>query len=223
MNFFKHPLLTITLLTGLLLSLLAGCSSPVTYPVHFDNVSFDPVNRRTVVSAIDSTDQAKIEMLTNAIVELGPNVDRNEAHFVAREAVLFPKHLANEYDLMWPPNYQNVLINTGKRKRGLCFHWAQDMAKHLISGRHYNTLTLRRVVANQGTFVEHNVLAVSAKGKGIEDAYILDGWRESGTLYWVKTTEDPDYDWKIYKPQYANRVNTKPIAKEGIHQNVSVQ
>lgn len=209
MKLFKRPILH-TLLPAILITLLAGCSSPVTYPVHFDNVSFDPANRRTVVSAIDSTDQSKIEMLTNAIVELGPNVDRNEAHFIAREAVLYPKYLANDYQLMWPPNYQNVLVNTGKRKRGLCYHWAQDMTKHLITGRQYNTLTLRRVVANQGTFVEHNVITVAAKGKGIKDAYILDGWRHSGTLYWVKTTEDPDYDWVLYRPQFPNRVIAKP-------------
>ncbi len=219
MKFIKHPL-TRTFLPALLAILLAGCSSPVTYPVHFDNVSFDPANRRTVVSAIDSTDQAKIEMLTNAIMELGPNIDRNEASFVAREAVLYPKYLANDYQLMWPPNYQNVLVNTGKRKRGLCYHWAQDMTKHLITGRHYNTLTLRRVVANQGTFVEHNVVAVSAKGKGIEDAYILDGWRHSGTLYWVKTVDDPDYDWKPYKPQFAKTVIAQP---EQTTSNISVQ
>jgi hypothetical protein len=215
MKLFKCPL-THSLLAVIFATFMAGCSSPVTYPVHFNNVSFDPVNKRTMVSAIDSTDQAKIEMLTNAIMELGPNVDRNEAHFVAREAVLFPKFLANDYQLMWPPNYHNVLVNTGKRKRGLCYQWAQDMAKHLITGRNYKTLTLRRVVANQGTFVEHNVITVAAKGKGLEDAYILDGWRHSGTLYWVKLNEDPDYDWKPYTPQKPfNRITKETETRGG--------
>lgn len=195
-------LLSLTCFTTLLLTLTA--CNPISYDVHFDNVkSFDAVNKRTVVSAINFSDRSKIERLTIDIMALGPNIDINEAKFVAREAVLFPKHLANEYRLVGPPNFQNVLVNEGKRSRGLCYHWAQDMEAH-IGKRHYNTLTMRRVVANQGMFVEHNVLTVAAKGKGIKEAYILDGWRNSGKLIWMKTGEDPDYDWVEYFPRIKN-------------------
>jgi len=193
-------------ITSLLLAsvfLLSACSSPITYDVRFDNISFDAENRKTIASAINLTDRTKISSLTSAIMDLGENINKTEASFVAREAVLYPQHLANEYRLIGPPNSQNQLVNTGKREKGLCYHWARDMTDHIVKGRTYNTLTLQRAVANQGGTFEHNVLTVAAKGKGIKDAIILDAWRHSATLLWLKTTEDPNYDWtKYYRRTY---------------------
>jgi len=201
-NPFKALIIVPTFVFSLFLStLLTSCSSPISYDIRFDNVAYDAENRKTVVSAIDPSVENKIKELTDAITELGPDVDRNEAQFVAREAVLFPKVLANTYRLVFPPNTQNVLVNSGQRERGLCYHWAKDMTDHIVVGRTFNTLTLQRAVANQGRNFEHNVLTVAAKGKGIKDAYILDAWRHSSSLYWVKTSEDPDYDWKKYFPR----------------------
>ncbi len=181
--------------------ILSACSSPITYDVHFDDVSFDAKNRRTIASAVNLTDRTKISDLTNTIMGLGKNIDLAEARFVAREAVLFPQYLANDYRLIGPPNSQNVLVNTGKREKGLCYHWAKDMTDQLVKGRTYKTLTLQRAVSFQGQALEHNVLTVAAKGKGIKDAIILDAWRHSGTLYWLKTTDDPDYNWTKYYPR----------------------
>ena len=178
--------------------IVSACSSPITYNVHFDNVSYDPKNRKTVVSAIDSSDQIKILDLTTAIMNLSPTVDKTEAAFVAREAVLYPKHLANQYKLVGPPNTHVVMVNTGQRERGHCYHFAADMKAHIDTGRTYKTLTLDRAVSAQGKQFEHNVLTVAAKGKGIKDSIILDPWRNSATLYWIKTTEDPLYNWSPY-------------------------
>ena len=75
------------------------------------------------------------------------------------------------------------------------------MTDHLVKGRTYKTLTLQRAVAFQGQALEHNVLTVAAKGKGIKDAIILDAWRHSGRLYWIKTVDDPDYNWTKYYPR----------------------
>ena len=174
--------------------LISSCS------VHYDNIDFDKERKITTVSAIEGGDQVKIKDLTRAIINLGPNIDPNEAAWVAREAVLYPKYLANQYRLMWPPNYQNVLVNTGKRKNGLCYQWARDMTAH-IGKRHYNTLTMQRAVANQGGMYEHNVLTVAALGKGVEDAIILDPWRHNSILYWIKTKDDPNYQWTKYYPR----------------------
>ncbi len=207
-----------TILFLFLSFMLASCSSPITYDVHFVGVSYDAKNRRTVISAIDSTDQFKIVELTGAIMELGPNIDKSEASFVAREAVLYPKHLANEYRLVGPPNTHVVMVNTGQRERGHCYHFASDMKEHIVTGRTYNTLTLQRAVAFQGRQFEHNVLTVAAKGKGIDDAIILDPWRNSANLYWVKTDDDPSYIWKKYIPRTYSvkpaRAASKKVNKE---------
>lgn len=208
MNFFVPPTFITPRTTGFLFIfslLLSGCS------VHYDTITFDKKAKRTVVPAIEEGDQVKIEDLTKAIVALGSNIDPIEAAWVAREAVLYPKHLANEYELMWPPNYQNRLVNEGLRKRGLCYQWARDMTAH-IGVRKYETLTMDRAVANQGEQYEHNVLTVAAKGKGVEDAIILDPWRHNSLLYFVKTKDDPDYQWtKYYRRTYILDSNGKKI------------
>ena len=206
-----------TIITVLLISIfISACSSPITYNVRFDGVSYDAKNRKTVVSAINSTDQFKILELADAIMGLGANIDKKEAGFVAREAVLYPKHLANQYKLVGPPNTHVVMVNTGQRERGHCYHFAADMKEHLDEGRTYNTLTLKRAVANQGRQYEHNVLTVAAKGKGISDAIILDPWRDSATLYWIKTGDDPLYIWNKYKRR-TYIVNPKQTDSEKIN------
>ncbi|MGK0271742.1 MAG: hypothetical protein ACI88H_002408 [Cocleimonas sp.] len=180
---------------------ITACSSPIVTDVRFENVTFDPIKRATIAPEIDSRVQFKIVQLTAAIMNLGPDIDKKEANFVAREAVLYSMHLANEYKLVAPPNSQNVLVNTGKREKGLCYHFARDMSDHIVKGRTFNTLTLKRAVAFQGKALEHNVLTVAAKGKGVNDAIILDAWRESAKLYFVKTVDDPMFRWKKYTPQ----------------------
>ena len=148
-------------------------------------------------------------------MNLGPQVDETEANFVAREAVLFSMHLANEYKLVAPPNSQNVLVNTGQREKGLCYHFARDMTDHIVKGRTFNTLTLQRAVAFQNKALEHNVLTVAAKGKGIRDAIILDAWRESAELYWVKTAEDPMYRWTKYYRSNIKYNSEQTVKSEG--------
>ncbi len=182
--------------------LLTACSSPITYDVRFKNIGFDATKRKTTVtSAININDRAKISDLTNEIMALGKNIDKTEASFVAREAVLYPQYLANQYRLIGPPNSHNQLVNRGLREKGHCYHFAKDMTDHIVKGRTYNTLTLQRAVSFQGTSLEHNVLTVAAKGKGIKDAIILDAWRHSATLLFLKTSEDPDYHWTKYYPR----------------------
>ncbi|KAG1665761.1 putative oxidoreductase [Nymphon striatum] len=65
--------------------LLSACSSVQFKDVHVDKKG------STVVKAIDSADNQKIDSLYNAIMTLGSNIEPSEAQFVAREAVLYPK------------------------------------------------------------------------------------------------------------------------------------
>jgi len=174
------------ILSGLLL--LSACSS-----VHFDGVGVDKKGS-TVVKAINSEDEQKIVTLYNAIMTLGPNIIQSEAKFVAREAVLYPKVLANRYKLMSPPLYQNVLVNYGKRPRGLCYQWTRDMGlqinRPMKSLQFYHAVAFRR-----NYWKEHSTLAVAAKGKGVPDSIILDPWRHSGTLFWSRVKDDKKYPW----------------------------
>ena len=188
---------SILLLLGF--SILAGCSTPVK-SVHYDNVSFNKSTKTTIVSAIDNEDQKKIKELTTAITQMAEYIDKSEAAWIAREAVLYPQHLANNYKLMSPPIEHNKLVNSGKKEKGLCYHWARDMDSHLNT-KTFKTLEMRRAVSYQGTFFEHSSITVAAKkSRGITHAIVLDPWRNSGKLYWGKVYEDPRYIWRRWYP-----------------------
>ena len=167
---------------------LGGCSS-----VQFDGVH---TNKKgdTIVSAIDSVENDKINNLYQAIMSLGPNIQPSEAKFVAREAVLYPKVLANRYKLMSPPLLHNVLVNYGKRPRGLCYQWTRDMGLQI--NRPMKSLQFFHGVAfRRNYWKEHSTLVVAAKGKGVPDGIVLDPWRNSGVLFWSPVKDDKKYPW----------------------------
>lgn len=168
--------------------LLSACTS-----IHFDGVHVDKKGS-TIVKAINSDDDQKIVSLYKAIMSLGPNIVASEAQFVAREAVLYPKILANRYKLMSPPLYQNVLVNYGRRDRGLCYQWTRDMGLQI--NRPMKSLHFFHGVAfRRNHWKEHSTLVVAAKGKGVPDGIVLDPWRNSGNLFWSRVKDDKKYPW----------------------------
>ncbi|PWQ92752.1 hypothetical protein [Leucothrix pacifica] len=167
---------------------LTGCS------VRYDNVAVDPVSKRTIVKNMDLRTQQEVAAVTKALMSLGPNIDPAEARLLAHEAVNYPKVLANQYNLVRPAYLQNILVNYGYRENGLCWQWTRDMAKH-IQARQWKSFDFFHGTANRRRYNEHNSLVVAAKGKGVREGMLLDPWRDSGKLYWKRTTEDPKYYW----------------------------
>ena len=183
----NHKTLRLTALVFAFL-LLNACSS-----VRYDGVKLNKQGN-TVISAIEPSDNAKIEELYQAILSLGPNIVPSEARFVAREAVLYPKVLANKYKLMSPPLFHNVLVNYGKRPRGLCYQWTHDMGKQI--NRPMKSLQFFHGVAFRNNYWrEHSTLVVAARGKGVPDGIVLDPWRNSGVLFWSRVKDDKEYPW----------------------------
>ena len=188
---FKHNLNQFILIFILTL-MSTGCAT-----VHYDNVSYNETSKVTTISAIDPAQKNKIDALEKAILSLGPQISPNEAHFIAREAVIYPMVLANRYDLASSPLWQNILVNHGFREDGLCWQWMHDMRSQLGS-KPLKTLTFHYAVAFKGSMMkEHNALAISAKGKTVKDAIILDPWRNSGILYWNFVPKDTKYPWVL--------------------------
>ena len=170
------------------LLLLSACST-----IHYQGVHVNKQGK-TVVKAIDDYDNQKIKELTQAILTLGPGIVESEAQFVAREAVLYPKVLSNRYQLMSPPLYHNVLVNYGKRPRGLCYQWTHDMGKQI--NKPMKSLQFYHAVAYRRDYWrEHSTLVVTAKGKSVPDGIILDPWRNSGVLFWSRVKDDKKYPW----------------------------
>ena len=171
------------------LSLLHGCS------VNYENVKMEN-GKRPVARILTNKQKQSINGLAKALKALGSNTSQTEANDIAYDAIVYPMVLANQYNLIYPPQLQNVLVNAKRRDRGLCWQWADDMTAHMKK-KNLKTFDLLRGTANRRLKNEHNVLVIVAKGASFYTGILLDPWRNSGDLYWAKITEeeDPQYDW----------------------------
>jgi hypothetical protein len=140
--------------------------------------------------------QADVAALEARILALSPTVDPAEAARAAWVAYHYPRQLAVEYGITDPPLIHNTKVNAGKRPRGLCWHWAEDMQKRLAA-EHFQTLDLHRAIANSDVAfrIDHSTVLVSQKGGTLQEAIILDPWRFGGPLYWGTIAGDTKYKW----------------------------
>lgn len=140
--------------------------------------------------------QNQINELTHSIQALGPNIDPEEARRAAHIAYNYPLQLAREYQITDSPLIHNVKVNRGKRPRGLCWHWAQDMELRLAAEQ-FKTLDLHRAIGNSEVAlrIDHSTVIISAKGDGMNDGLVLDPWRYGGRLFWGNPVADTKYEW----------------------------
>ena len=136
-------------------------------------------------------DDIKIEKLKNELLTV--STSKQEAEELANLAVTYPKVLANRYRLVSPPLYHNFLVNTGQRKRGLCFHFVEDIMQE-INKHNFKSFNFRWGRANADELDEHNVIVVTGnKNSNFNDGIILDAWRNSGNLLFWRVKDDPKY------------------------------
>jgi len=170
------------------ISQLSGCS------VNYENVKMEN-GQRPIARILTNEQKRSINGLARTLKALGPNTSQAEADAIAYDAVVYPMILANQYNLVYPPQLQNMLVNGNQRDRGLCWQWADDMTAHMEK-KNLQTFDLLRGTANRRLKNEHNSLVIVAKGANFYTGILLDPWRYSGELYWTQVTEDDD-------PQYA--------------------
>jgi hypothetical protein len=151
---------------------------------------------------------AKAELRTK-LAMLSPSVRVDEAERLALTAYVTSRRLAREYRVVFPPALNNILVNTGGRKRGLCYQWTEDIMRELDALK-LETLELHWGEAFARTFSENNGVVVTAKGQPFSQGIVLDAWRYQGRLYWGPVRKDPEgYPWKENKAQYDRVFQTK--------------
>ncbi len=151
---------------------------------------------------------AKAQLRTK-LAMLSPSVRVDEAERLAQSAYVTSRRLAREYRVVFPPALNNILINTGTRKRGLCYQWTEDIMRELDALK-LETLELHWGEAFARTFSENNGVVVTAKGQPFSQGIVLDAWRYQGRLYWGPVRKDPEhYPWKENKAQYDRVFQTK--------------
>jgi len=178
----------------LLINLLGCAKANVYYP---GNGASNPV-----ASGSPSDDQVywdKVKQLEQELIGLSATIDKTEARILAETAVREAAMLAEEYQLVRPAVSHNLLVVFGVKDRGLCYHWTEDLMKRL-EALDFKSVQLHWAVAYRGSELrEHNCVVITGSGQPFLQGIVLDPWRNSGNLYWVRVTED-SYPWKVLPP-----------------------
>ncbi len=148
---------------------------------------------------VNSTYQDKdVQKLSKMISSLSPTIDKNEALDIALFSTSYTKRLANSYELVGTPKFQNFLINIGLKKKGYCYNYANDLAYALLR-RGYKSVSIYRAAHKRFTYFEHNCVVITPKERN-DIGVILDGWRNAGVLYFDYMKDDEkNYHWKIFQ------------------------
>lgn len=185
--------------------------------VHYDAVDTLSDGQMLLHSPGGTRYRNRILSLKKDLESLGPDIVESDALLVADTAIRISMVLANEYQLVSPPLYQNHLVNTGKRKRGLCVEWRKDLMEHL-SALNQRSFDFHWGVAHHDSeWRYHSSVIVTAKGRPFREGIVLDPWRNSGMLFWTPVKEDR-YPWKPDpdKPSFERpRANSRAGAFSG--------
>ncbi len=133
------------------------------------------------------------ERLAVALTSLSSVVDSEEATRLGEQLVQESQRLAAEYKIVGDPLIHNVMVNSGLRKRGLCYHYVNDLMA-VLEPEPYRTVEFVRAGSKIGTYREHNTLVVKPAGESFENGLVIDPWRNQGRLFWVRVTGD-NHEW----------------------------
>lgn len=166
-------------------------------------------------TTLSPSDRNDANGLANRIAALSSTIRPDEAQRLSECTYLTVRRLAVEYQMVWPSGMQNYLIATGQRKRGYCFHWAEDIMTALAKLR-LQTIELHWAEAFIGTSAEHNVVVVTSNGQPYSQGILLDGWRYAGRLYTSPVRADmKHFEWRENKAKCAE-VLTRALAPPAV-------
>ena len=171
--------------------ILGGCGR-----VHYQDPGIGVGSDPLPYASVHDQYSDKVLLLQKDLESLGNDIDRKEAFLIADTAIRFAMVLANRYELVSPPLLHNHLVNTGQKKRGLCYHWIQDMMKrfHELDQKSFD-FHCGIAYSNSLFRITHSSIIICAKGHAFEDGIVLDPWRDSGKLYWISVKKDV-YPWQ---------------------------
>lgn len=119
---------------------------------------------------------------------------RNEADLMAKTIIQKIYNISQEYRVSFSALYQNVLINSGKKVKGFCYQYVDDIRKAL-SDHIWRYFSFRWGEAWAGTVRENNGLVITTQGGDFYDGIVIDVWRTAGKPYWTKVRGDR-FPWK---------------------------
>jgi hypothetical protein len=182
----RRRLLPISLVIGVFLS-LSGCAHRAETPIEQDQ---------------------RIEKLSFELQRLAPHSTPQAAHHLAQVAVDTSSNLRQQYGVTLMPWLHNIEVNSGIKKRGLCFHYANDLAAAL-EPQLAPYWQMYRVQARPKQLLEHNAVVITGKGQPWQSGIVLDAWRNAGVLYFGSVMHDK-YPWQLKNPLAKPPIQEEP-------------
>ena len=147
---------------------------------------------------ISSPQNYEIKKLEHDLLSLSSTINKKEAKILSRILILHSLELANSYNITGSAWMHNSLINLGLKERGFCYDYTQDLVKK-IKKYNFKTFKFYWAVHKKGEYFEHNALVVSSVYQNFLGGLILDAWRNSGELFYLKVLKDVAYSWSENK------------------------
>lgn len=133
--------------------------------------------------------------LEEALRGQGSKVAPQEAKLLAETALASVEAARKRYRMRGGAIQRNLAVNMGLAEWGLCWQWTEWLGRRLVA-RPFRTLEVRWGCAHRGsTWREHNAVVITACGQAFEEGLVLDPWRKSGRLTWVRVHDD-HFPWK---------------------------
>jgi hypothetical protein len=154
------------------------------------------VNSVDVSESINAPTNVRIHSLCADLEGLNCGSAASEAFRISRVSILKALEMRHRDKPVSPALLNNLLINIGIRRRGLCYQWAAEIFNAL------NSVDLKEYNLRWGTSYmgyplrEHNCVVITARGAPFANGIVLDGWRYGGRLFWSKVSDDKKFRWR---------------------------
>lgn len=137
------------------------------------------------------------QRLEAALESLPGALTPDDARRLAIGAFEAADRLHARYRPLRPPQLGNLAFYLGLRQRALCCHWAEDLLREL-SRLELPSVSLHWGVAHLGSRLrEHSAVVAVPQGASFEQGMVLDLWRHSGELFYVRADQDR-YPWRLH-------------------------
>lgn len=124
---------------------------------------------------------------------IGIGVSSFEAQKLESLASKYTQTLHELYGASSFPLWNNLLINTGIKQKGLCYDYAFSLYAKLKQAS-FSSLDLYLIQSDKGKYFEHNAVAVCTDHVAFDECIVLDAWRDQKRLTFVQVKSDT-YKW----------------------------
>ncbi len=138
--------------------------------------------------------------LTQLLMQVNEDAPKAEAKRLAEDIIQESARLEKQFGRQSNPYWHNFLVNAGLKQKGLCYHYSDALYRHFAQ-QHYPHFEFHLLGTHVGEYwQEHNALAVSAAGQPVLSGIVIDPWRQAGSVYASKISEDRVYRWR-HRPE----------------------